>query len=235
MDPMFRIDEAHRNGRLPDGVYQTIRDRAHIAYAGIDRIEKASGITFPVSYIEPSILVTLQDPSSFQFGILYARTIPFVLNGKVQVVIQICAPLVAYGLKGTVHAVLAHEFLHYLELLRRISQMRMLSDEISGSIFENVYADETRLFEPQAVFADRTLVLHVTKKFPAGFKDYKLEDKVIKFWIERRLPQSSVALDSNFTKMSAKTLSSVPLDREFLKRLDEIEAKSERVKKRRGY
>ena len=45
--------------------------------------------------------------------------------------------------------------------------MEMLSDEISGSIFENVYADETRLFEPrEAVFDDRTLLLHITKNFP---------------------------------------------------------------------
>ena len=39
--------------------------------------------------------------------------------------------------------------------------MEMLSDEISGNLFENVYsvyADETRLFEPRVVFKDRTLL-----------------------------------------------------------------------------
>lgn len=235
MNPLFRIEEAYKSGTLPENVYQLITERAPIAYAGIDRIERASGITFPISYIEPAILVTPHDPSTFQFGIMYARTIPIVLNDKIQVVIQICAPLVAYGLKGTIHAVLAHEFLHYLELLRRISQMRMLSDEITGSIFESVYADESRLFEPQAVFADRTLVRHITTKFPAGFRDYKLEDKVVKMWIERGLLKSGIALDRNFTRMSAEKLASAPLDSEFVSKLDEIESKSERIRKRIRY
>jgi hypothetical protein len=235
LDPLFKIDEAYRNGNLPEETYRLILERAQITYAGIDRIEKASGIHFPISYIDPSILVTPQDPVTFQFGILYARTIPLILNGTVQVVIQICAPLVSYGLKGTIHAVLAHEFLHYLELLKRMSQMRMLSDEISGSIFENTYADESRLFEPGAVFQDRTLLRHITKRFPAGFRDYKLEDKVIEFWIEKGLPQSGVALDSNFARMSAESISSLLLDPVFLKRLEEIEQKSLRIRKRRGY
>ena len=39
-----------------------------------------------------------------------------------QVVIQISAPLIAYGLKGTIHAILAHEFLHFLELIRKIEK-----------------------------------------------------------------------------------------------------------------
>ena len=48
----------------------------------------------------------------------------------------------AYGLKGTVHAVLAHEFLHYLELARRASRMEMVSDEVTSSLFESEFADK---------------------------------------------------------------------------------------------
>ena len=119
--------------------------------------------------------------NSFEYGILFARTIPVIATNTLQVVIQISAPLVAYGLKGTIHAILAHEFLHYLELMRKISNMELISDEISANLFENVYTDSERLFEPRAVFSDKTLLSHITKKFPSGFRDYKLEDKVIKY------------------------------------------------------
>ena len=128
MNPLVRIEQARQDGRIPPDAYKLIVDRAHIMYSGIDRIERASGISFPVSYVEPSILVTPPDAGSFQFGVLYARTIPLILDEKLQVVIQVCAPLVSYGLRGTIHAVLAHEFLHYLELLSRISKMRLLSE-----------------------------------------------------------------------------------------------------------
>ena len=58
-------------------------------------------------YVDPSILVT-GNTNSLDVGILYARTIPLVTNNSIHVVIQISAPLFAYGLKGTIHAILAH-------------------------------------------------------------------------------------------------------------------------------
>ena len=59
--------------------------------------------------------------------------------------------------------------------------MNVISDELSGNLFENVYSDSTRLLEPQSVFDDKTLLQHIIKRFPSGFRDYKLEDKVLKF------------------------------------------------------
>ena len=113
--------------------------------------------------------------------------------------------------------------------------MELLSDEISGSLFENVYSDETRLFEPRAVFNDRTLLNHITKRFPAGFRDYKLEDKTIKFWIDKGLPKTNIALDANTIKLSAELLSNIKLDPVFLSKLEELEQKSNKIHKKRLY
>ena len=154
LDPLVRFRDAYSKGLIPDDVYNLTLKRFPITVAGIDRIEKASGIQYPVAYVEPSLVLSSPDPNSYEYGILFARTIPVMFEEKFQVVIQISAPLVAYGLKGTIHAILAHEFLHFLELLRKISKMELLSDEISGNLFENVYSDETRLFEPKVVFQD---------------------------------------------------------------------------------
>ncbi len=235
MDPLVKVTEAYEKGVIPEKAYSLIRQRFPIAVSGINRIEKASGMRFPVAYVNPSVTVTAPDPRSYQYGILFARTIPLIHEDALRVVIQISAPLVAYGLKGTVHAILAHEFLHYLELVRRVSKMEVLSDEVSGSLFENVYADETRLFEPRAVFADRTLLSHITRKFPSGFRDYKLEDKVVKLWIDRGLPKSTVALDTNIAKISADSLAKIRLEPALVKKIGELEAKSARVRKRRLY
>lgn len=235
MDPLIKIKEAHQTGIIPDTVYDLILKRFPIAVAGINRIERASGIKYPIAYVEPSVVLSSPHPNSYEFGILFARTIPVMFDDKFQVVIQISAPLVAYGLKGTIHAILAHEFLHYLELIRKISKMDLLSDEISGNLFENVYADETRLFEPRAVFSDRTLLEHITKRFPSGFRDYKLEDKVMKFWIDKNLPKTNVALDSNTVKLSMESLSKIKLDPEFIKKIDKLEQKSSKIRKKKLY
>ncbi len=234
LDPLIRVKEAYAKKIIPEKVYDLIVKRFPITVAGINRIEKASGIRFPVAYVEPSIVVS-SPPNSFEFGILFARTIPIFYEEKFQVVIQISAPLVAYGLKGTIHAILAHEFLHYLDLIRKISRMDILSDEVSGNIFESVYADETRLFEPRAVFNDRTLLNHITKRFPAGFRDYKLEDKVMKYWVEKNLPKTNVLLDSNTIKLSAESLSKINFDPKLLEKLDQLEEKSKKLRKRKLY
>ena len=234
LDPLIRVKEAHEKKILPDKIYDLIVKRFPITVAGINRIEKASGMRFPVAYVEPSLVVS-SPPNSFEFGILFARTIPIFYEEKFQVVIQISAPLVAYGLKGTIHAVLAHEFLHYIDLIRKISKMDLLSDEVSGNIFESVYADETRLFEPRAVFNDRTLLNHITKRFPAGFRDYKLEDKVMKQWVDKKLPKTNILLDANTIKLSAESLSKIKFDPNLLLKLEQLEEKSKNLRKKKLY
>ena len=232
MDPLVRLKDAHSKGIIPDDVYDLIIERFPITVAGINRVEKASGIRYPVAYVEPSLVISSPNPNSYEYGVLFARTIPIVFEEKFQVVIQISAPLVAYGLKGTIHAILAHEFLHFLELIRKISKMELLSDEISGNLFENVYSDETRLFEPRVVFKDRTLLNHITKKFPAGFRDFKLEEKAIKFWADRNLPKSNISLDTNTVKLSMDSLSKIKLDSAFISKIEKLEEKSSKIHKK---
>ena len=235
MDPLVRFRDAHSKGLIPDDIYDLTLKRFPLVVAGINRIEKASGIQYPVAYVEPSLVLSSSNSNSYEYGILFARTIPVMFEEKFQVVIQITAPLIAYGLKGTIHAILAHEFLHFLELVRKISKMELISDEISGNLFENVYSDETRLFEPKAVFKDRMLLDHITKKFPAGFRDYKLEDKTIKFWADRDLPKSNISLDTNNVKLSVESLSKIKLDSKFISKIEQLEEKSSKINKKKLY
>ena len=235
LDPLVRFKDAHSKGIIPDDIFDLTMKRFPLVIEGINRIEKASGIGYPIAYVEPSLVISSPNPNSYEFGILFARTIPIMFEEKFQVVIQISAPLIAYGLKGTIHAILAHEFLHFLDLMRKISKMELLSDEVSGNLFENVYSDETRLFEPRVVFKDRTLLNHITKKFPAGFRDFKLEDKVMKFWAEKNLPKTNISLDTNTVKLSAESLSKIKLDPAFISKMDLLGEKSSKIHKKQLY
>ena len=233
MNPLLKVREAFQNGALPEKEYSLIVKRFQIVISGISRIEKASGVNFPIAYVEPSVTISSSGTNSFEYGILFARTIPVVVKNILKVVIQISAPLVAYGLKGTIHAILAHEFLHYLELMRKISNMELISDEISANLFENIYVDSERLFEPRAVFNDKTLLFHITKKFPSGFRDYKLEDKVIKYWIEKSLPITNITLDTNVTKISLDLISKMKLSPSLISKIESFELKASKLRKKR--
>ena len=106
MDPLVRFRDAHSKGLIPDDVFDLTLKRFPITVAGIDRIEKASGIQYPVAYVEPSLVISSSDPNSYEYGILFARTIPVMFEEKFQVVIQISAPLIAYGPVSYTHLTL---------------------------------------------------------------------------------------------------------------------------------
>ncbi len=235
MNPLIQVKSAFEQNILPQKIFEQISSRFNLVIDGINRIESSSGVQFPTAYVDPSIVVTNSGGNSFDYGILFARTLPVQLDDSFRVVIQISAPLVAYGLKGTIHAILAHEFLHYLELVRKVSTMDLLSDEMTSNLFENVYSDSEKLFEPRAVFNDKTLLLHITKKFPSGFRDFKLEDKTIKFWIDQNLPISKISLDRNAVKLSTESLSKIHFDPKLLSKINDFELKSKRIRKKQLY
>ncbi|MGI0061982.1 MAG: hypothetical protein ACREBA_05980, partial [Nitrosotalea sp.] len=102
-------------------------------------------------------------------------------------------------------------------------------------LFESSYSDSTRLSEPKAVFDDKTLLLHITTKFPEGFRDYKLEDKVMKLWIEKGLPTINITMDTNIAKIPASVIANTTIDATLLQKLDQIEQKTSRIKKKKLY
>ena len=70
------------------------------------------------------------------------------------------------------------------------------------------------------------------KKFPAGFRDYKLEDKVIKYWIEENLPTTKIMLDTNTTKLSTDLISKMKLNPKLISKIESFELKGSRLRKK---
>ena len=62
-----------------------------------------------------------------------------------------------------------------------------------------------------------------------------LEDKVMKYWVDRNLPKSNISLDSNTVKLSAESLSNIKLDPTFILKLEQLEAKSNKIRKKQLY
>ena len=223
MDPLRKVEDARLAKLIPQGVYKKIVTRFKFVKEGVARIEKASGIKYPEYYIEPSMVLSTSPLEMEQFGILFARTIPTVSeDNRLNIIVQLTAPLIAFGIKGTIHAILAHEFLHYLELIGRMVKMDVVSDELSGTLFEGRYADLTRLFEPSAVFKDKALLKLITKKFPEGFQDSKLENKSLKLWLKKGLPSTRISMDENVIRIPISAVVNTEIDQKLKKKIYEL-------------
>jgi hypothetical protein len=224
-DPLYKVHSAYRLGQIPQKVYDLVMKRFPLVKEGIKRVEEASGLKYPYYYAEPSLVISTSTIEFTEMGILFARTIPVVdAHKQLHVVVQITAPLISYGLKGTIHAVLAHEFMHYLELVNRIVKMEVISDEVSGTLFEGTYADAGRLIKERAVFkSDPTLIRHITTRFPEGFRDMKLEEKIMKTWIKKGLPTSKVSLDANIIKIPIEAMACLKVEQRVKDKITEFE------------
>jgi hypothetical protein len=232
-DPLYKVHNAARAGQIPDKIYKLIIKRFPLLKEGIKRVEDASGLKYPYFYVEPSMVISTSAAEFAQFGIFFARTIPVVGDDNLlRVVVQLTAPLVAFGLKGTIHAILAHEFLHYLELVSRIVKMNVVSDEISGTLFEGRYADSGKVLEERVVFkSDPTLLKHITTRFPEGFRDYKLEDKAIKLWMDKQLPTVRVPIDANVIKIPVEAMARLQVEQTVRDKIAEFEGMKLRKRK----
>ena len=148
MDPLFKIKEANQNKLIPKSLNNTIEKKMKHITEGIKHVEKASGLKYPPYYIEPHLFVAEDQQEFSDIGVLYARTVPIEFLSKLEIWIQISAPLIAFGVKTTVRAVLAHEFLHYVELSRRFMEFDIASNERYTSLLEASYRDHESLIPP---------------------------------------------------------------------------------------
>ena len=225
MNPLFALDRAEAEGKIPKAIAKRVRGRAKYLVGAVKRVEKASELSYPQYYVEPVLPLAQSRGEVGQLGVLYARVIPTVAAGGLSILVQFTAALVAFGAKGTVEAVAGHEFTHYLDLVRRLSRMSVMSDERATSLFESSFADTERTVKMKSVFKDRPLIKLVERKFPLGLVDDKLNALVEKKWIGKNLPVRMVPPEENVVRLGMGSVLSSSFDPRVIARISSLEEK----------
>ena len=220
---MLNLDAPENIDTLPRSIVKKIKSRVKYVKDGISRIEKASGITYPPYNIRPMILLSESAVELGQRGVIYARVIPEEGPAGLLISIELSAPLVAFGLKGTIHAVLAHEFMHYVELVRKFTTLDILSDETVGTLHETIYSDYERLYEPKWLFQDRGLIRLLNSRFLDGLVDDRLNKNTLKKWVHKDLPSKILPPDANVVRIPIASILRTNFDPLLKNRLEELE------------
>jgi hypothetical protein len=234
-DPFVLMDQFVAHGKLAPALVEKVKRRGGYLLGAVGRVEKATGLRYPPYYVEPTLPLAVTSVEYGSMGAFFARVIPTAFEGRVSIIVQFTAPLLLFGTKGTVEAVAAHEFTHYVDLVRRLSRMTVISEERVSTLFEAGYADEERVVSPSRVFAnDRSLARLVGKRFTPNLADPKLDDKVSKGWIAKGLPTRRVTTEENNVRLDMAMVARTRFDPSLLERIAAMEAPRTPRKKRAG-
>lgn len=226
LDPLILLDQAVAQEKVPRTMAKKVRSRMPYLQGAVGRVEKASGLRYPPYYVEPTLPVSKTGAEYGQMGVLFARVIPTTVNGGVLILVQFSAALVAFGTKATIEAVAAHEFTHYLELVRKLSTANVASDEVATTLFEASYTDAERTVPAKLIFSDRALVSLVTRKFKNNLSDAALNKKVGDAWIGKSLPIRWVGPEDNLVRLPMGAIASTKFDPALLSKVAELQEKN---------
>ena len=228
-DPYVLLDKFAAQGKLKPALVAKVKARGKYLLGAVGRVEKATGLRYPPYYVEPTLPLAVTSIEYGSIGAFFARVIPAAFEGKVSILVQFTAPLLLFGAKGTIEAVAAHEFTHYVDLVRRLSGMSIVSEERVSTLFEAGYADEERVVSPMKVFAkDKPLAKLVEKRFTPNLTDPKLDDKVSKGWIAKGLPARRVTPEENNVRLDMAMVATMRFDPSLLERIRAMEASKAR-------
>jgi len=224
-DPFVLVDQFAAQGKLKPALVAKVKARGSYLSGAVGRVEKATGLRYPPYYVEPTLPLAVTSVEYGSVGAFFARVIPTAFEGKISIIIQFTAPLLLFGTKGTIEAVAAHEFTHYVDLVRRLSKMSIVSEERVSTLFEAGYADEERVLSPSKVFAkDKPLARLVNKKFTPNLTDAKLDEKVSKGWMAKGQPTRRVTTEENNVRLDMAMVARTRFDQTLLERIRAMEA-----------
>lgn len=226
MDPLIILDQAVAQEKLPRAMAKKVRLKMKVLQGAVQRVEQASGLRYPPFYVEPVLPVSRSGTEYGQMGVLFARVVPHTATGSLVILVQFTAALVAFGTKGTIEAVAAHEFTHYVELVRKLSTKDVISDEVATTLYEASYADAERTVPPKLLFKERSLVSLVSRKFKDDLSDPALNKKVGDAWIAKNLPIRWAGPEENVLKVPMGMVAGTKFDPGVLAKVAELQEKT---------
>lgn len=223
MDPLVLLDQAVAQEKVPRAIATKVRRKMNTVVGAVQRVEKASGLKYPPYYVEPSLPCSKTGAEYGQMGVLFARVIPTTVTGRVVILVQFSAALIAYGTKATIEAVAAHEFTHYVDLVRKLSTKNIASDEVVTTLFEASFKDAEHTVPPKQLFSEKALVSLISRKFKADLVDASLSRKAEDQWVAKDLPIHWVSPEENRLKVPMAMIAATRFDPAVLAKLEEMQ------------
>ncbi len=205
MNPLVTLNESLSKNEIPEDIYKKISDSVKKVNEAVLFVENSSGVKYPDWYVYPKA-IAMKTPAG-ESSIIYSRFFPFSYQDVLYNLVQVTPPLVLYASKDTLLAVMAHEFLHYINFVARIKNFSISSEEETVSVMESVFKDEEQLYDEEKVFKKSKKIRRLLKeKFSGGLNDEALNKKALTRWFKKSLPVDYIAPENNVSRISVVSI-----------------------------
>lgn len=206
MNPMELIRKAVNEGKIPAEYESKVELGLSKITDAVNKVEKSTGAKYPLWFISPYSLL-MKGGNLYSEAIVYSRFVPISDGSSLLLTVELTAPLVAFGSKGTISSAVAHEFLHYLNFLALLRDRSIRSSGVTDEVIEALGIDEGELFTADLVYSKSKYLLRVlNEKFSDGLNDDALNKRTITKWINAGLPTIVMSPSDNQVKLPVAVL-----------------------------
>ncbi len=224
---MIDLTEVDRHLELeliPRSVADEIRSRLHVLEEAIRDVEKASEVPYPPSSVAPYLVVIVYRTDISIESNAYARVLvkPSEETG-IDISIEFTAPLILYGSRRTIEAVVAHELTHYLLYVKKFHELGAVQLLPPQGYFEAFGVDEELAIPPERVFRPRSRFIRILReRLVEGLADRALDERTQRRWVARGLPVIRLTQSQNLVRIPVEYAAKFKADERLLRKLSSI-------------
>ncbi|RLE47986.1 MAG: hypothetical protein DRJ31_08035 [Candidatus Methanomethylicota archaeon] len=216
---LSKVYDAYRRGILPEDVLNDVLNNVVRAEECLAKVEEACGFSYPLTVVEP-VLKILFFKESLSTAPVYAYTSPYYFGDRIRLSVVLSAPLLLYASDQLLIACLAHELLHYVHLTIAFHKMRV--EQLQGRDVESLEGflsfEESSRADAKKVFRNADWLVSLVKDlFSPVLDDPKLNEKTMKYWVERGLPTVKVSPSEHVARIPLADLNKLILDYKVVK------------------
>ena len=212
---LSKVYDAYRRGVLPEDVFSDLLNNVARAEDCLTKVEEACGFSYPLTVVEP-VLKILFFKESLSTAPVYAYTSPYYFGDRIRLSVVLSAPLLLYASDQLLVACLAHELLHYVHLTLALYKMKI--EQLQGSrgveSLEGFLSfEEVSKADAKEVFKGADWLVSLVKDvFSPVLDDPKLNEKTVKYWVERGLPSVRITPSEHVARIPLTDLHKLILD-----------------------
>ncbi len=209
-------------GEIPREISKRGYERSRILRSSVKVVERNALLPYPDVRVDPRLTIILHE--AFVQAVLHAYLDVKRTKKGVKPLVTVSLPFLCLARKQQMTAVLAHEFLHYINMAMKFlgSDVFSLQQRFGGTITGHLLFDEAAQTPAEKVYKGRYLRELISKRFHSVINDESLTSRIEDEWVDIGLPTTTLGSEDLVVHLSMEEFVNMTFPSEVLRRASQI-------------